>query len=88
MDVKKIYRARKALVSDELIMSTDADIDAAILDAEPGMIIYTAGHSIVKQKSLDGSWVLFKSNSGSSEGFDFEIATDLEVENMLDEVFE
>ena len=89
MDIKKIYRTRQALVSKELIMSSDSEIDAAISDAEPGMIIYTAGHTITKQKSLDGTWVLFeKSSSGSSGDFDFEIATDIEVDNMLDEVFE
>ena len=89
MDIKKIYRSRKALVSDELINSSDAEIDAAILDVEAGMVIYTAGHKIVKERSLDGSWILCNRNSGSPSGdFDFEIATDVEVDNMLDEVFE
>lgn len=87
MNVKKIYRPRQALVSDELINSSDAEINAAILDSDAGMIIFNAGRSIVKQKSLDGTWVLCEGHSGSSGEFDLNIATDGEVNNMLDEVF-
>lgn len=100
-NVKKIYKQREALVSDELMNSSDAEIDAAIYAAEPGMIIYTAGRGIVKQRGLDGRWVRMSTsnggnNSGSSGGsgsgnlddyIDSNSASKEEVDGMLDDVF-
>lgn len=94
-DVKKIYKHYEALVSDKLINSSDAEIDAAIYDVKPGMIIYNAGRSIVKQRSLDGHWVRMStggggggtSSGGTIEGTDIDIASDDEVNGMLDDVF-
>lgn len=96
-NVKKIYKQREALVSDELMNSSDAEIDAAIYAVEPGMIIYTAGRAIVKQRGLDGRWVRMStsnggSNSGSGSGdlddyIDSNAASKEEVDDMLDGVF-
>ena len=94
-NVKKIYKQREALVSDELINSSDAEIDAAIYAVEPGMIIYTAGRGIIKQRGLDGRWVRVSAGGGggnSSGGdlgdyIDSNTASDGEVDNMLDDVF-
>lgn len=66
MDVKNIYKHNEALVSDGLIGSSDAEINKALPDAEAGMVIYTAGHAIEKQKALDGSWVTMASGGGSA----------------------
>lgn len=57
MKVKKIYSGEEALVSDELIASSDAVINAAIPASKAGMIIYTAGYKTAKQKSLDNKWI-------------------------------
>lgn len=69
MELKKIYRKAEALVSDGLIGSSDAEINKALPEAEAGMVIYTAGHAIEKQKGLDGSWVTMASG-GSAAGKD------------------
>lgn len=98
-DVKKIYKHREALVSDKLINSSDAEIDAAIYDVQSGMVIYNAGYSIVKQRSLDGHWVRVSTSSiggsgntgsggGSGDGIDLDIASDEEVDGMLGDVFD
>lgn len=65
--VKKIYDKAEALVSDELIASSDKDINAAIPSAAPGMIIYNAGQTIVKQLSLDGKWVPMASGGAAGK---------------------
>ena len=57
MDYKKIYARHEALVSEDLIKSSDDVIDATIPDAPIGMVIYTVGKKVAKQKSLDGTWV-------------------------------
>lgn len=57
MMVKKIYSGEEALVSDELIASSDVVINAAIPASRAGMIIYTAGYKTAKQKSLDNKWI-------------------------------
>ena len=64
MDVKNIYKHNEALVSDGLIGSSDAEINKALPDAEAGMVIYTAGRTVVKQKALDGSWVAMAASGG------------------------
>lgn len=76
--VKKIYDKAEALVSDELIASSDKDITAAIPGAAPGMIIYNAGQTIVKQLSLDGKWVPMA--SGGAAGKDGKSAYELAKE--------
>lgn len=98
-EVMKIYRRSEALVSERLINSSDAEIDAAIYNAEIGMIIYTAGYGIVKQKGLDGRWVTVSTtavggNGGSGGGGSenpsvdgSDIASDDEVQDMLDGLF-
>lgn len=89
MNVKKIYRKQRALVSDELINASDAEIDAAIYDAQIGMVIYNADLSISKQKALDGRWVPISNKSGESGsgGSGIDIATDMEVDSMISDVF-
>lgn len=67
-DYKMIYRDYEALVSDELINSSDDEINAVFINAEAGMKIYTAGYNIVKQKGLDGKWVAVTVDSNSDEG--------------------
>lgn len=76
--VKKIYDKTEALVSDELIASSDKDINAAIPSAAPGMIIYNAGQTVVKQLSLDGKWVPMA--SGGAAGKDGKSAYELAKE--------
>ena len=90
MDVKnarRIYRNNpvQALVSDELITASDEEINAAIEDATPGMIIYNAGMSIVKQKGLDGSWLTIV--NGTATNTSNGTASSEEVNIMLDGVF-
>lgn len=65
MNIKKIYSNAEALVSDDLINSSDAVINARLPHSEPGYVIYTAGYAIIKHKSLDNKWVAISSGSGS-----------------------
>lgn len=55
-DYKMIYRDYEAMVSDELINSSDDELNAVFKNAEAGMIIYTAGYNVIKQKGIDGKW--------------------------------
>lgn len=52
----KIYNCAEAMVSDELMNSSDDVINAALSGFEAGAIIYTAGYKKVKQKALTGAW--------------------------------
>lgn len=76
---KKIYSVNEALVSDELLNAADNEITKAIPDAEPGMVIYNAGQSIIKQLSLSGKWVrvALRGQDGKSA---YEIAKELNPE--------
>ena len=85
VNVKKIYKEREALVSDDLINKSDSEIDDAIVDVSSGMIIYNAGKSVMKQRSLDGRWVLMQVSGAKGEpGADgksaYEIAKELHPE--------
>ena len=44
------------MVSEALIDSSDAAINAALPTAKPGDLIHTAGYGKMKQMDLDGSW--------------------------------
>lgn len=57
MAYKKIYAESEALVSDELINSSDEVINQTLQGSKAGMVIYTAGYKIIKQKSLDNKWI-------------------------------
>lgn len=57
MAYKKIYAECEALVSDELINSSDEVINQTLQGSKSGMVIYTAGYKIIKQKSLDNKWI-------------------------------
>lgn len=65
MDIKKIYSNAEALVSDDLINSSDAVINAHLPHSAPGYVIYTAGYATIKQKSLDNKWIAVSSSGGS-----------------------
>jgi len=45
------------LVTAAEIAGSDADLNAALPDAEPGTVIATAGYTAMKQKAADGAWV-------------------------------
>ena len=66
--VKKIYRRYEALVTSDLINASDEEIDAAITDPEPGMVIYNADLSIAKRKDIDGKWVQIITGGGGGGG--------------------
>lgn len=73
--VKKIYRRKQALVSSDLIIKSDAEIDEAVYEPTVGMLIYTADGSMMKRKGLDGRWVEVISTGGGGgtvlpEGYD------------------
>lgn len=68
MKSKKIYINREIMVSDDLISAADAEINAVLKDAVAGTVIYTAGYTKVKQKSLDGAWVEAAAPEGSASG--------------------
>lgn len=48
---------REIMVDAATIAGTAEEIAAVIGVGEVGTIIYTAGYAVIKQKSLDGSWV-------------------------------
>ena len=48
--------AQEYLVNEELINSTDDEINETISYAGAGSIIRVAGSDIVKEKDFDGSW--------------------------------
>ena len=53
------------MVTAEFISKTDAEINATVLegrsstfgDLQIGTLIHSPGYAVVKEKSLDGSWV-------------------------------
>ena len=82
VNYKKIYKQQEALVSDELINSSDTDITNTIPGATAGMVIYNAGQSTVKQMSLDGTWVPVATGGGG--GADGKSAYELAKEQNPD----
>lgn len=69
MEAKMIYTNEEALVSDDLINQSDDAINKALPYSRAGMVIYTAGYVLAKQKSLNNKWIAIKlSGSGSSSG--------------------
>ena len=91
MSFKKIYNKQEVLVSEDLISSSDDVINEVLYTCEPGTIIYTAGYSVIKQKSIDNKWIkvsggIIGGGSGIG-GSSVDIATDEEVTEMLDKYF-
>lgn len=57
MNIKNIYKINTALVRDDVINLSNDDINDILPNSDPGMVIYTAGYKMIKQKSLTGEWV-------------------------------
>lgn len=68
MAYKKIYAECEALVSDELINSSDEVINQTLHGSKAGMVIYTAGYKIIKQKSLDNKWIAMQLSGSGGTG--------------------
>ncbi len=85
-DYMKIYNQEEALVTDDIIDASDEVIDAAIPYARPGMFIYNAGQSKVKQKGLDGKWVTVqitgKDGTPGASAYELAKASDPEVGDL------
>lgn len=85
---KKIYGRHEALVSSSLISLSDAEIDSAIPDTEPGWVIYTADLKTAKRKNLDGTWVeIERSSGGGSGGGTGEFYPDYVTDEDIDKLF-
>lgn len=77
-NVKKIYGRVEALVTDEVLGMSDAEIDEAVYEPQPGTLIYNADLSIFKQRDLDGKWV--RISTGGNDGADGKSAYELAKE--------